>query len=64
MFTPFAPTDAGGKPESGQGLGSSPVTEAAIQRARQESERAIEDLQKRLEELQKQLVTINKTKSE
>jgi polyhydroxyalkanoate synthesis repressor PhaR len=64
MFTPFAPTDAGGKPESGQGLGSGPVTEAAIQRARQESERAIEDLQKRLEELQKQLVTINKTKSE
>jgi polyhydroxyalkanoate synthesis repressor PhaR len=64
MFTPFAPTDAGGKPESGQGLGSGPLTEAAIQRARQESERAIEDLQKRLEELQKQLVTINKTKSE
>jgi polyhydroxyalkanoate synthesis repressor PhaR len=64
MFTPFAPTDAGGKPESGQGMGSGPVTEAAIQRARQESERAIEDLQKRLEELQKQLVTINKTKSE
>jgi polyhydroxyalkanoate synthesis repressor PhaR len=64
MFTPFAPTDAGGKPESGQGMGSGPVTEAAIQRARQESERAIEDLQKRLEELQKQLVTINKTKAE
>ncbi len=64
MFTPFAPTDAGGKPESGQGMGSGPVTEAAIQRARQESERAIEDLQRRLEELQKQLVTINTTTAE
>jgi len=64
MFTPFAPPEIGGKPESGSGTGSGPVTEAAIQRARQESEKAIEDLQKRLEELQKQLVTIGKTKPE